>query len=556
MVYTDGTALVGDTVEELHTFAQKAGVFTFYDHRRRPHYIVNKTELPTVMAHGAKRVKTSALATLSNTMAKKRDLWWKDATDEQLREKIQTYAPWKRGEMIYYEGQEFTQQEMFDIWFAMFKDLQEGKDVSAYKLPKVLPLNPRRDPPTDRDILADLYNKIDAGKDILKKEYEAAERNDERIEMVKAKMAELQDEYDPLELKVQKDAIAELEAAFRKTDDEYRIIEDTHSEEAKAKRTALSNMNVQLQALNERLVEIQTAQAPREQERAERSKEHLRNLNMEYIKEETTEEQKIKIHTEFREALQNHDSRFGGLHDRDWYHAMLFGMDMDEKTLYGKLEGSENLEQMIERKKNEREESVKEMEENEELLMFGDQDMTPKLSDEQYAEMLEAVQRDVTKAAVENSLDKFLELYPQYTRVDYYNFIANVTGSAPFPVEEIKERIDELENTPLLPREMEPPPGMAWLGDRLITLHQMEEIDPMIRERFSEHHIQEDFEKYTKKEPVIVPADMSADEANNLYGDEYGSNWKYPPGEKDDDMQAQLDYEDSLPDNGNEIQLP
>ena len=40
MIYTDGTHLVGDSLEELHEFAQRVGLRRewFQDHPRHPHY--------------------------------------------------------------------------------------------------------------------------------------------------------------------------------------------------------------------------------------------------------------------------------------------------------------------------------------------------------------------------------------------------------------------------------------------------------------------------------------------------------------------------------------
>lgn len=263
MVYTDGTSLVADTIEELHTFAHKCGVFTFLDHRRRPHYIVEKTSLPTVKAHGVKWVSEQKLFELSNAMAKKRDNWFIGATDEQIRERVEKFAPFERGAMIYYEGQDFSQQEMFDIMFEMYKDMRQdparAEEISKrYKLPKVLPLSPRVDPPTDRDNLAQLYNSIEQGKSHLK-EIEAGENRDEEyIDKVKARIAELQAEHDTLELKVQQDAIEELTKQFdiAQTEVDNLGTIDVSNQEHRDKLSKRNNLRTQLEALTERFKEI------------------------------------------------------------------------------------------------------------------------------------------------------------------------------------------------------------------------------------------------------------------------------------------------------------
>lgn len=370
MVYTDGTALVADTIEELHAFAQKCGVFTFYDHRRRPHYVVDrKISLPTVMAHGAKRVKNSELVKLSNAMAKKREAWYVGATDEEIREKIRVYAPWHPKEMIFYEGQEMTQAEMFEIWFQMFKDLQDGKNVSAYKLPKVMPLNPRKDPPTDREILADLYAKIEHGKQ-LKAEEEAKPVAEEgvliapedllkyqdpkRLVFIAERMQELYDDYDPLEVVIQKDAIAAIQDKIALAQEDLDQYEDANHPDAKPTISKISNLKVQLQALNERLVEIEKEQAPRVEARKEKDLSRLQGLIVDYQKAETSEE-RGNIRSVYIALLADFDNKYGGLRDYDWYHDQKFGMEMDEKT-------RDNPEYVAERKRLEEEGSLTVME--------------------------------------------------------------------------------------------------------------------------------------------------------------------------------------------------
>jgi hypothetical protein len=256
MVYTDGKALVADTIEELHAFAQKCGVFHFLDHRRRPHYIVQKESRATVAAHGAKYVKTSELVKKSNAMAKRREEWYKTATDDEIRERIRKFAPFQADEKVYYEGQELTQAEMFEVMFLMYKDMQEGKDVSGYKLPKVLPLTPRKDPPTAREKVANLHNLILQGKTLLEQE-EAKEAPDPaRLTAIKDRLEELQAEHDDLEISVQASAIAELTEQVAKAKASVDALEDTTTAEARQALTKYSNLKAQLEALQIRMDEI------------------------------------------------------------------------------------------------------------------------------------------------------------------------------------------------------------------------------------------------------------------------------------------------------------
>lgn len=247
MVYTDGQALVADTIEELHKFAQRCGVFTFADHRRRPHYVFARTSLPTVMAHGAKRIKTSELVKKANAMAKLRELWYMKATDEEIMERIRKYAPFQPHEMIYYEGQEFTQEEMFEIMFNMYKDMREGKDVSGYKLPKVLPLSPRKDPPSTREKMANLYNLIQQGKQIQTEE-EAKETPDkDRLEKIKARVEELSNEYDDLHIVSLTEAAEALSKKAHKLAEERQNL--TTLEEVARKDEEISNVKARLEEL-------------------------------------------------------------------------------------------------------------------------------------------------------------------------------------------------------------------------------------------------------------------------------------------------------------------
>lgn len=256
MVYTDGKALVADTIEELHAFAQKCGVFHFLDHRRRPHYIFGKESRPTVDAHGAKWIKTSDLVKKANAMAKKREEWYMTATDDQIREKIRRYAPFQADEKVYYEGQELTQAEMFEVMFLMYKDMQAGKDVSAYKLPKVLPLTPRKDPPTAREKLANLHNLILQGQTLLEQEEAKEVPDPERLDAIKTRMAELQHEHDDLEISVQASAITELSEKVEKAKAAVEAHEDKTTAEARQDISKYSNLKSQLDALNVRMDEI------------------------------------------------------------------------------------------------------------------------------------------------------------------------------------------------------------------------------------------------------------------------------------------------------------
>lgn len=222
MVYTDGTAMVADTIEELEIFAHKCGLFVFNDHRRRPHYTVDKATLPTVLAHGAKRVSPLRMNGLANAMAKKREHWYEGATDDAIMDKVKKYAPYFQGHEIPYLGQIMTADEMFVLTSEMFKDLRDGKPVTGFKLPKVLPLNPRRDPPTDSEVLADLKNKIDMGVDLLKDEDTKEEKDEKRVEDITRRMGELQAQFDELQQKITFKALRDLEKSM---DDAKALVE-------------------------------------------------------------------------------------------------------------------------------------------------------------------------------------------------------------------------------------------------------------------------------------------------------------------------------------------
>lgn len=497
MVYTDGNALVADTIEELHTFAPKAGVFTFYDHRRRPHYLVDKTSLPTVMAHGAKRVSPKKLHELSNAMARKRELWYVEATDEQLREKIQKYAPFQQGESIFYEGQNFTQAEMFEIMFNMYKDMQaDPKKADAvakrYKLPSVLPLQPRKDPPTDREVLADLYNKIEYGKTLLLDEEAKAEKNLDYITDIKVRMDELYKEYDPLQIKVQQDAIDELKVAIEAAHAEVEALGkiDVSIQEHREKVSKHSTLKTQLEALQQRMGEILIEQDTRKQEEAtELTQEMVTELRNKYhallelmpamqqLSDDKTQAENTKKLEELRILYEN---------------------TLDRWT---RMQPEQPVENLVA-------EEVDYTKDNPNLTDASDKSKYPDLGigydhdnpqrNTVYQELSENPNYKVVydpahpkegESYTDVEVDKLREsgLIPPPTPPEMLG------GFNPFPIDKIEDRIKQLEEAKATGI---PIPGYGWFGDELVTLGTLELLDKAVRKLFSEFTYEDFLETY------------------------------------------------------------
>ena len=167
MVYTTGGVIVADTLEELHAFARKTGVFNYVNNKKGPFYQLDKMNKSTVVAHGAKFVSVFQAERIAKAAIKKEEQWYKTATDEEIYEKVKKYAPYKRDEEVHYQGQMCTQEEMFTITTEMFKDLRDGYPTSGYGLPKKLPPFPRQDPPTYEETLKQLADDILQGERFL-----------------------------------------------------------------------------------------------------------------------------------------------------------------------------------------------------------------------------------------------------------------------------------------------------------------------------------------------------------------------------------------------------
>jgi len=64
MIYTDGTHLIGTTLGELHSFAQRIGLKRewFQDHPRHPHYdLTSKRMTEAALLNGARLVSSRSL---------------------------------------------------------------------------------------------------------------------------------------------------------------------------------------------------------------------------------------------------------------------------------------------------------------------------------------------------------------------------------------------------------------------------------------------------------------------------------------------------------------
>lgn len=444
MVYTDGEALVADTIEELQAFATKAGVFVFNDHRRRPHFILDKYSLPTVLAHGAKRVKTSDLVKKSQAMAKKREQWYLEATDDQIRERVRLYAPFPPGDAIYYEGKEFTQEEMFDVYSQMFIDMRENPSKAAdypkmYKLPSVLPLQPRKDPPTDRERLADLYNLIEEGKRRVREEEAKPEhdpnaaatqdakmiRDQKRIDDINGRIKGLQEEYDVLEVKVRKAAIADLDVKYEAAMKHLETFEIKTGEDFTKVRTLWLNLQQQLEELRTML-----ADAEKRVEASIAEKEQV---------EQPAEENPVQDFLDNGPVVA-----FEGENPGDPY-----------KVVYDPASPKEG-------------ESV------------GEVDVTKKWPSQEALD------------SIEETMDKKSDYAPE----DNMNLLS---GTSPFPVDKIEERLKQLEEAQATGI---PLPGYGWFGKDMVTLSTLELLDKEVRRLLYGFTFGDFLEKYNAEVPI------------------------------------------------------